>query len=765
MKRLRRFIISILPLVMISLLAGNSSAALKAVGPISAATTLPTWYQDTTNLALEPCLDQNGFCILTPNFDPAADPLTRTPPGAGLSTITATGPINDANFPDESFYFLADSIITSPTGVKYVYRAAMEAAFLAGVSPGQGITFLRINFKKLSGLTPSSTYTVTHPYGQFTFDTDALGDSVVTTAGQAFRTEDPLAPAPGVYFPPEMAGAVTTGIGPFLVRAPAAGGLFVDPLSGNTYIGDAVTPVPVVGGSHGNIFRIDGPNAGGPGVNSIETNLFTLAGKVFTGPISSPMTIDRSTYVFDGSAGQIDLFVTALPSANLTVTGTGIPRTPLTQDTSNPTKFFAHISFTATLPSNLNLENTLDTPTPTAIPHAIILSDEVNITQASYNPLTQELSIRAASRDKVIQLPTLTIPALATPNTLDANGALDKTLTTIPPMSVTVTSSKGGTATSLVSVVIPSPLTIAPSQIAPSGTNIATSAAFSFTPVPGATGYKIYYENLAGVGSFIDVTSTQAGCASGSGICTFTPATPFTSGTSYGWLVSAVNASGNGPFSTIMNFTTVTVVAATPPVAPTAISPLGANTLSTAPFIFSAVANATAYKIYYENLAGIGSFIDVTPAQAGCVSGIGACSFTPATPFTANTTYGWLVSASNAAGAGPWSSTLNFITTPATPAAPTALTPTGSGVATNAPFTFSAVAGATGYVIYSENLAGVGGFVSISAAQAGCPTGTGTCSYTPAIPFTATTTYGWLVSATNLNVQGPYSATLNFVTQ
>jgi hypothetical protein len=217
----------------------------------------------------------------------------------------------------------------------------------------------------------------------------------------------------------------------------------------------------------------------------------------------------------------------------------------------------------------------------------------------------------------------------------------------------------------------------------------------------------------------------------------------------------------------LSNVATVTVLI-TPPAAPSApinMSPAGPGIATSAPFFFTAVAGATSYKIYYENLSGVGSFIDVTPAQAACASGTGACSFTPATPFAASTTYGWLVSAQNAAGPGPWSATLSFITAPATPAAPTAISPTGPGIATNAPFTFSAVAGATGYIIYSENLSGVGGFVSVSASQAGCPTGTGTCSYTPATPFTAATTYGWLVAAQNLSVQGPFSATLNFTTQ
>jgi hypothetical protein len=447
MRKLRQLFASLLPaLLLVALLAGNSAAALKAVGPISPVTTLPTWYQDTTSLALQPCLDQNGFCIMTPLFDP----LITVPP----NPITTTGPINDANLPNEAFYFLADSTITSPTGVKYVYRAALEFSFLAGVTPGKGITFLRINFKKLSGLTPLSTYTVTHPYGSFTFSTDAGGASLKGTAGQTFRTEDPLGAAAGVYFPPEMAGAVTTGIGPFLIRA---GGPIVN--ADGTYIGDAVTPETVTGGPNGNILRIDGPNAGGPGVDTIQTDLFTLSGKVFTGPIASPMTIDRSTYAFDGTNGQVDLFATALPNASLNLTGVGIPPTTLTQDANNPNNFFAHIPFTGAVPTGLNLANSLDTPNPLAIPHAVNLADELIITQASFNPVSKDLTVKAVSRDTTAPAPTLTVPALAlagiAPNTLDATGTLVTTLPSNPPMNVTLNSSKGGAATSPVSVAIP----------------------------------------------------------------------------------------------------------------------------------------------------------------------------------------------------------------------------------------------------------------------------------------------------------------------
>src|SRR5574342_67551 len=79
-------------------------AGLSAVGPTSpAAGNYPFWYQDTTPRKLELCLSkatgQNGaMCVLLPLagvFDP---------------TLPVVFPFN---FPDESFYFVADATINS----------------------------------------------------------------------------------------------------------------------------------------------------------------------------------------------------------------------------------------------------------------------------------------------------------------------------------------------------------------------------------------------------------------------------------------------------------------------------------------------------------------------------------------------------------------------------------------------------------------------------------------------------------------------------
>src|SRR6185369_4255783 len=143
--------------------------------------------------------DTNGFCVL-----PIPGPFTTT------------GPINDLNFPNEIFYFLADSTLPV-NGDTAVLRLAFEAAFLGGVVPNGGTTFLRVNLKKMAGLPANTTYTVTHPYGSFQFTTDAAGVAL-NGSGAAFRTEDLSAP-PTYFTPAAFAAATNTHMGPFLVSS------------------------------------------------------------------------------------------------------------------------------------------------------------------------------------------------------------------------------------------------------------------------------------------------------------------------------------------------------------------------------------------------------------------------------------------------------------------------------------------------------------------------------------------------------------------
>lgn len=430
MKKLQRFIVTFMPaLLLLTLLSGYSQAGLQAVGPTDPITTIPSYYQDTTSLGLMPCSDQNGFCLLPPPFDPAIPPV---------SPITTTGPINDANFPGEGFYYSAQAIMPIETSGELANLAfVLEYAFLGGVIPDSAVIFLRTDLQKMRNLTPNSTYRVTHPYGTFEFQTDGIGDTI--NGGGAIRFEDGTGVAAN-YLPALMKSAPGTNMGPFLTRA--TGGNIVDPVSGHTYIGDAITPVAVKGSPTGNnFFRIERLNVSGNPVPGAvwETNLFVLMGRVFDGQIPSPMNIDRVTYARDAATEQVDVFATALPAATLTLSGTGIASTDLTRDlTPNTTKYFTHIPVASTtLPTGLNITNSLDVP---PIVYPVTLVDEVIISQATYNTATRTMTIKADSRDNLAPLPALTVPQFAAPNTLDSTGTLVKTLpvNTIPPMTVTV---------------------------------------------------------------------------------------------------------------------------------------------------------------------------------------------------------------------------------------------------------------------------------------------------------------------------------------
>lgn len=293
---------------------GPVQAALQAVGPQDPVYAIPKWIQDTQGLSLQICVDQTPLpsgnipCVLTPQFDPAI----TTPP----DPITATGPVSATNFPDESFYWIADSapMTVGPTGGDTIsLRMALEVAYLGVVAPGNATVFLRVNVNKVSGLTPGN-YTVTHPFGSFTFTADGNGDS---PKPQLFRSEDFCIANCNTATIPSAADALIaaaeTGMGPFLIwdpnEAPAAPAGFIgDPGIVHGLINPATLATAVV--------RIDGPNVGGIGVNTVQTTRFTVAGKKIglstaRTPASGPVTTLAGT--------PIDIPVTVT-----NVTGVGV---------------------------------------------------------------------------------------------------------------------------------------------------------------------------------------------------------------------------------------------------------------------------------------------------------------------------------------------------------------------------------------------------------------------------------------------------------
>ncbi len=362
---------------------------------------------------------------------------------------------------------------------------------------------MRTDLQKMRNLHAFSTYRVTHPYGVFTFDTDGNGNTT-GGGGVAVRLEDPAGTA-ALWMPQMMKDGFTTGIGPFLRPASYPGTPLPTRQVGgvtHTYIGDPAVGVVVTGGTNGNIFKIerifDNINTATPtpvapiGINTIpaapastwtywQTDSWLLAGRVFTGPIALDLTVS-ATYARDAASAQVDIFATTLPGANLTVSG--IPgATSLTAASPITGKYFLHTPLAGTnIPTGVVLTNSLDLNGAT---HPLTLVDEVVISEASFNPLTNLLTIKAASRD-TFSPPTLTAADFATANTFNPAGIFTRTLTDIPPQTVRVTSSKLGSAAAPVSVLslaVPT-LTI---TVPAGSTNGAYSVSWSASTTPGAT--------------------------------------------------------------------------------------------------------------------------------------------------------------------------------------------------------------------------------------------------------------------------------------
>lgn len=252
-------------------LSQPAGAALQAVGPISAANGFPAWYQDTNALQLELCLDP-GMCLLEPPN-----------PGAPISFPDNFGP--------EAFWWNAEAIgLELPGGGTASLILAMEAAF-ANENPAEGdqVAFARIRID-FNGIPAPGSYTVTHPYGQVTYNLPA-GASVFTqdignfdTPGRLGNFAAALADGPNPPVDPDATvNADGRSIGPFLVAADAAGvplpfivnaqGTYIaNPVDLNRVIG---SPIPDAAHPTGaqNYFRVQGPGG------TAETQFFTLMGK------------------------------------------------------------------------------------------------------------------------------------------------------------------------------------------------------------------------------------------------------------------------------------------------------------------------------------------------------------------------------------------------------------------------------------------------------------------------------------------------------
>jgi hypothetical protein len=382
----------------------DSGHHLAAVGPISSENGFPESYTDDGGTRLELCLPPDPLCSAAPDAPDPARPLAFPD-----------------NYPDEAFYQLVSADMATAGAGSATLTVGAEAAFANGpVVAGDQVTFGRVRIRA-SGLQVGATYTVTHPYGVDEFVAEA-------GANQIRFVEDIGIGAPGTF-----TGILGSRIGPFLrwdAGAPAG------------YLGDPATPHAITGSPFNtNVFRIEGPDAGGPGVGVAETRLFSVMGRIATNAGVDPV---RATYSRAAGAadGTIDVYASSEAGQALLVEGSGIDPTALKGDGR---RYFARAAFSgAQPPVSLTVVNAGDVPQARK---TVPVRDLVTVTKALYDTDTGKLDVEASSSDQGGS-PTLT----ATGFGALASGVLSADAGAVAPPEVTVTSTAGGSTTVPVTV-------------------------------------------------------------------------------------------------------------------------------------------------------------------------------------------------------------------------------------------------------------------------------------------------------------------------
>lgn len=444
----------------------SAHAVLERAGPVSIAPSVggfPAWYQDSTGLALEFCAPQNaselsgGWCLLLPaNIAtvPEAFPsnffiehfyyagTANLSPRTGGKALMVMA--QEASFANGSTVRPGDQVVFSrlrvlltaapisgsyrfihPYGEELRVAAAGERIFYTSdVGIGCGLEFsCSLNSRLGPFLLPSAT-----PGG---------AEMPALTAANPTPDTDPA----------HFKGAFVATPYPQTGKAYIADPARIGPVTGS--------PLPDFIDSTGatrnhNIFRIEGPVGSGIGVDPvtgapvdwIETSDFTLAGRVFTDAIPGRVTVERASYARNAAAQKVDVYASAvdttqgrLPAAPRpaavassltffdaacagTVDALGTIQPPYSAPpgaTETPMVATGTLQWAQTQPGVIPSEVCVKDASARSADGSLvpvyypkIVTDEVSVTPAFYDPGAGTLTVGASSSDTVMA-PTLTL--------------------------------------------------------------------------------------------------------------------------------------------------------------------------------------------------------------------------------------------------------------------------------------------------------------------------------------------------------------------
>lgn len=428
---------------------------LENAGPVDPANGFPLWFGDgTTRLEIVLGQDLNA---------PAIGELPD--PNAPMSFPD--------NFPDEAFYYMAETRLTvGGAGIAGRARVlmALEAAFggAGEPAPGANVVFARIRVR-MDDLVPGAKYSVYHPYGEFI-------DLEADDRGRVFHTVD-LGIAEGDVF-----AVLETGeVAPFLhgTTAVPAG-----------YLGDGITEQQVTGGPFRNHVLITGPGireeGGAPdpanptSMDAVFSDLFTVQGKIATRFGAIPTD---ANYEVSGGQTRLRVSATSDPGQDIRLVGNQFH---FKLDGNG--EHYSVIGDVGSVPDGGILVNLTDNPpTSAALPigDAGTVADLVTIASATHDSGSDTLSVDVRSSDPAA---TLMLEPLSLPLSHGMNNLAG---IAIAPGVIDVISDKGGWDTAIVSISGAS----SPQQPVEAKIGV-TSGTFADEPVvldgtgsPGATGY------------------------------------------------------------------------------------------------------------------------------------------------------------------------------------------------------------------------------------------------------------------------------------
>jgi hypothetical protein len=424
------------------------------------------WYQDNNLLSLELC-QSRATSSRSPGAPgaPAYMCILNPEPGVYDDTLPMVFP---DNWPPETFWYLAETSINDVGGYGVdAYVAGIEAAF-ASENPidGDQASFARIRLRV--NVPVAGVYTITHPYGVETVNVTAPGRRAINITRDI-----------GIGAPGNFSGALNGEVGPFLrsVNGPYTE---VNPDTGaiETFVGDPNLTEAVTGSPNNtNFLRIQGP------AGTIQTNLFTVSGKVLDSRAQTPAEISRATYRRTStgpgtSSTRVEVFGKSVNGSSLCFRETvalvpGPPQTPCLTSMlgDNTGLFFGHRLTGTTVPPVVVLTATdpSGTTRPTAVSSKV--SDVVKVQTARYSWDNRSLLIEATSSDEVV-VPDMVAQGYGR---LTKSGTLQRlTVADLsqPPATVTIKSASGGNDTEPVVVVGTAPDTgenQAPVGVADSG--------------------------------------------------------------------------------------------------------------------------------------------------------------------------------------------------------------------------------------------------------------------------------------------------------